>query len=128
MKGFLILMQTKQPRLDLLAARFPSPLPAMNLTLVGTSRCDVPARQRSEGGTQAKTRVLAIRLRRLTLRSATGTAQRAIPTGFRGINREPWQLVESPQRERVRVRGDGAHSRSSSFSPAKQFFKETHEH
>jgi hypothetical protein len=48
--------------------------------MVGTARCAVPARSEAEGGTRAKTRVLLIRYRRLTLRSATGTAQRAIPT------------------------------------------------
>jgi hypothetical protein len=48
--------------------------------MVGTARCAVPARSEAEGGTRAKTRVSASRFRRLTLRSATGTAQRAIPT------------------------------------------------
>jgi len=48
------------------------------------ARCAVPARSEAEGGTHARTRVLLFRFRRLTLRSATGTAQRAIPTTDRG--------------------------------------------
>jgi hypothetical protein len=48
--------------------------------MVGTARCAVPARSEAEGGTRVKTRVSVPRFRRLTLRSATGTAQRAIPT------------------------------------------------
>jgi hypothetical protein len=41
-------------------------------------RCPRP--ERSGGRNACQTRVLAPRFRRLTLRSATGTAQRAIPT------------------------------------------------
>jgi hypothetical protein len=48
--------------------------------MVGTARCAVPARSEAPGGMRARTRVLAPRFHRLTLRSATGTAQRAIPT------------------------------------------------
>jgi hypothetical protein len=47
--------------------------------MVGTARCAVPARSEAPGGTRARTRVLVSRFRRLTLRSATGTAQRANP-------------------------------------------------
>jgi len=47
---------------------------------VGTARCAVPARV-SAGGPNVVSRALAVVwFRRLTLRSATGTAQRAIPT------------------------------------------------
>ena len=50
--------------------------------LVGTARCAVPARaERAEQivqGFYARQRLF----RRLTLRSATGTAQRAIPANF----------------------------------------------
>jgi hypothetical protein len=46
----------------------------MNLTLVGTSRCDVPARE-AAGGTIAPL-------------NAARTAQRAVPTRFRGSMRE----------------------------------------
>jgi len=45
-----------------------------NFWVVGTPRCGVPVRQ---DGTSVKKRPL---FRRLTLRSATGTAQRAGPT------------------------------------------------
>ena len=44
------------------------------------AHCAVSARNEAPGGTRARTRVLLLRFRRLTLRSATGTAQRAIPT------------------------------------------------
>src|SRR6059058_373440 len=46
----------------------------MNLTLVGTSRCDVPARE-AAGGIVAPL-------------NAARTAQRAVPTRFRGSMRE----------------------------------------
>ena len=46
----------------------------MNLTSVGTSRCDVPARE-SAGGIVAPL-------------NAAWTAQRAVPTRFRGSMRE----------------------------------------
>ena len=46
----------------------------MNLTLVGTSRCDVPARE-AAGGIVAPL-------------NAARTAQRAVPTRFRGSVRE----------------------------------------
>ena len=46
---------------------------SMNLTLVGTSRCDVPARE-AAGGTIAP-------------QNAARTAQRAVPTRFRGSKR-----------------------------------------
>ena len=51
--------------------------------LVGMPRGGVPARSGAEGGTNfVKRMLLVIRFRRLTLRSATGTAQRAVPTNF----------------------------------------------
>ena len=49
------------------------------LILVGTSRCDVPARV-SEGGTNGTQNLVGhASFRRRSLRSATGTAQRASP-------------------------------------------------
>jgi hypothetical protein len=55
------------------------------ILMVGTARCAVPARSAAKGGTNVVNRALApIRFRRLTLRSATGTAQRAIPTMSNG--------------------------------------------
>ncbi len=74
-------------------ASFPTPALPMNLALVGTSRCDVRAREVA-GGTVAPLH-------------APRTAQRAISTEFRGIMREIFRGSLSP-RERVRVRGNGA--------------------
>jgi len=49
--------------------------------MVGTSRCDVPARSEAKGGACVANHALPLRsFRHLTLRSVTGTAQRAIPT------------------------------------------------
>jgi hypothetical protein len=50
--------------------------------MVGISRCDVPARSAAKGGTKAASCVYfsSVRFRRLTLRPATGTVQRAVPT------------------------------------------------
>ncbi len=63
----------------------------MNLAWVGTSRCDVPAREVA-GGVVAPLH-------------AARTAQRAVPTGFRGAMGEDFRTNLSP-RERVRVRGN----------------------
>ena len=54
--------------------------------LVGMPRGGVPARSGAEGGTNVvRLTFLVVRFRRLTLRSATGTAQRAVPTNFSTI-------------------------------------------
>jgi hypothetical protein len=52
----------------------------MNFEMVGTSRCDVPARVSERGMKDISGHALCTWFRRLTLRSATGTAQRAVPT------------------------------------------------
>jgi hypothetical protein len=46
---------------------------------VGTSRCDVPARVPAGGTRRPKASALKRSFRRLALRSAMGTAQRASP-------------------------------------------------
>src|SRR5439155_1227741 len=61
----------------------PHPFP-MNLILVGTSRCDVPARE-SAGGIIAPL-------------NAARTAQRAVPTRFRGSTCEIFRGNLSPRR------------------------------
>ena len=71
-----------------------TPALPMNLTSVGTSRCDVPARE-SAGGIVAPL-------------NAARTAQRAVPTRFRGSMREVLFWRHLSQRERVRVRGNKA--------------------
>ena len=50
--------------------------------MVGTPRCGVPARNEVKVGTNGDLRDSNDLFRRLTLRSATGTAQRAIPTSM----------------------------------------------
>ena len=59
------------------------------IALVGMARCAVPARSEAQGGTNVvRLTFLMVRFRRLTLRSATGTAQRAVPTRSSVIVRE----------------------------------------
>src|SRR5439155_13747578 len=58
---------------------------SINLTVVGTSRCDVPARE-TAGGTVAPLH-------------AARTAQRAIPTRFRGFNARTFEAKSSPKGE-----------------------------
>ena len=50
--------------------------------MVGMARCAVPARAIAGGTKGARRPSNVIRVRRLTLRSATGTARRAIPTNL----------------------------------------------
>jgi hypothetical protein len=69
--------------------------------MVGTARCAVPARSVALGGTRANTRVLAPHFRRLTLRSATGTALRAIPTA-------DWGKVHPFRKKNNALRGRSA--------------------
>jgi|SRR5213082_2171357 len=68
---------------------WPAPTAAlpMNLTLVGTSRCDVTARE-AAGGIVAPL-------------NAARTAQRAVPTRFRGSMREIFRGNLSPRRGRI---------------------------
>jgi hypothetical protein len=66
-------------------------MPLTKVRLEGMPRCGVPARQRSEGGTNLQARLLVIRFHRLALRAAMRTAQRAVPTrDFRQLD-NPWQ-------------------------------------
>jgi hypothetical protein len=59
--------------------------PALTLNPVGTARCAVRATQRSVRWRNGERERCDARFRRLTLRSATGTSQRDVPThvGFR---------------------------------------------
>ena len=83
----------------------------MNLTLVGTSRCDVPARE-AAGGIVAPL-------------NAARTAQRAVPTRFRGLMREIFRGNLSmnrpspglrPPSPRFAGRGQGEGCQSGSWS------------
>jgi len=62
----------------------------MNLTLVGTSRCDVPAREAAGG--------IVVPL------NAARTAQRAVPTRFRGSMRENFSRKPSHEAGGARLR------------------------
>ena len=62
--------------------------------MVGTPRCGVPARNKVEGGTDVVKRMGFDKVfRRLTLRSATETAQRAVPTLMVGQRHKPSNLT-----------------------------------
>src|SRR5436305_11471763 len=65
---------------------------SMNLTVAGTSRCDVPARE-TAGGIVAPL-------------NAARTAQRAVPTRFRGSTHENFPGILSPSNIR-KGRGPG---------------------
>ena len=75
------------------------------LPKVGTSRCDVSARVQRAERTWAGHTFGGFAFLRLTLRSATGTAQRAIPTTFSDASVVPMQ--------RAVVDGDGGRALSA---------------
>jgi hypothetical protein len=66
----------------------PATAPEQDREEVGTARCAVPARVPAGGRNVVGGSSDVVRFRRLTLRSATGTAQRAVPT--RGQHAAPF--------------------------------------
>jgi len=90
-------------------------------TSVGTSRCDVPVRQRSEGGTSAVTNPFRKDVSAcLTLRSGTGTAQCTIPTRWNGANKAIFcqKMAKTPS-DRAKSSPDQVNSvtESTGFAP-----------